>query len=31
MWAILYETLGIKHRLSSAYYPEMDGAIERAN
>ena len=31
MWAILCETLGIKRRLSSAYYPEIDGATERAN
>ena len=31
IWAILYKTLGIKHRLSLAYHPETDGAIERAN
>ena len=31
MWAILYETLGIKRRLSSAYHPETDRATERAN
>ena len=31
IWAILYKTLGIKHRLSSAYHPEMDRATERAN
>ena len=31
IWAILYKTLGIKRRLSSAYHPETDGATERAN
>ena len=31
MWAILYETLGIKRRLFSAYHPETDGATECAN
>ena len=31
IWAILYETLRIKRRLSSAYHPETDGATERAN
>ena len=31
MWAILCETLGIKHRLFLAYYPEMDGATECVN
>ena len=31
MWAILYETLGIKRCLSSAYHPEINGATERAN
>ena len=31
IWAILYETLGIERRLFSAYYPETDGATERAN
>ena len=31
MWAILCETLGIKRRLSLAYYPETDGATECAN
>ena len=31
MWAILYETLGIKRRLSLAYHPETNGATERAN
>ena len=31
MWVILYKTLGIKRRLSSAYHPETDGATERAN
>ena len=31
MWAIIYETLGIKRRLSSAYYPEINGATERVN
>ena len=31
IWAILYETLGIKRRLSLAYHPETDGATERAN
>ena len=31
MWAILCETLAIKHRLFSAYYPETDGATECAN
>ena len=31
IWAILYETLGIKRRLFSAYYPETDGATERVN
>ena len=31
IWAILYETLGIKRRLSLAYHPETDGAMERAN
>ena len=31
VWTIIYEALGIKHRLSLAYYPEMDGATERAN
>ena len=31
IWAILCKTLGIKRRLSSAYYPETDGATERAN
>ena len=29
--AILYKTLGIKRRLSSAYHLETDGAIQRAN
>ena len=31
IWAILYETLGIKRRLSLAYHPEINGATERAN
>ena len=31
MWVILYETLGIKRRLSLAYHPEINGATERAN
>ena len=31
MWVILCETLGIKRRLFSVYYPETDGATERAN
>ena len=31
IWAILYETLEIKRRLSLAYYPEMDGVTECAN
>ena len=31
IWAILCKTLGIKRRLSLAYYPETDGATERAN
>ena len=31
IWVILCETLGIKCRLSSAYYPETDGATKRAN
>ena len=31
MWAILYKTLGIKRRLSLAYYPETNGATECAN
>ena len=31
IWAILHKTLRIKRRLSSAYYPETDGATERAN
>ena len=31
MWAILCETLGIKHRLSLTYYPETDRATERVN
>ena len=31
MWAILCETLGIKYRLSSAYHPETNGAMECAN
>ena len=31
IWAILYKTLGIKRRLSSAYHPETDGATEYAN
>ena len=31
IWAILYKTLGIKHRLSTVYYPEIDRAIERVN
>ena len=31
MWAIIYETLGIKRRLSLAYHPEMDGATECVN
>ena len=31
MWAILYKTLGIKRRLSLAYYLETDGATQRAN
>ena len=31
MWAILYETLGIKRCLSLVYYPEIDRATERAN
>ena len=31
MWAILYKTLGIKRRLSSAYHPETDEATECAN
>ena len=31
MWAILCETLGIKRRLSLAYYPEINGATECAN
>ena len=31
MWVILCETLGIKCRLSLAYYLETDGATERAN
>ena len=26
IWVILYKTLGIKRRLSSAYHPETDGA-----
>ena len=31
MWVILCETLEIKRRLSSAYYPETNGATEYAN
>ena len=31
VWAIIYKTLGIKHRLSLAYHPETDGAMKRAN
>ena len=31
MWAILCETLGIKHRLSLVYHPEINGAMEYAN
>ena len=31
VWAIIYETLGIKYRLFLVYHPEMDGAMERAN
>ena len=31
MWAILCKTLGIKRRLSLAYYPETDGATECVN
>ena len=31
VWAIICEALGIKRRLSLAYYLEIDGATERAN
>ena len=31
VWAIICETLGIERRLFSAYHPEIDGAMERAN
>ena len=31
MWVILCETLEIKRRLSLIYYPEINGAMERAN
>ena len=31
IWAILYETLGIKRRLSSVYHPEINKATECAN
>ena len=31
IWAILCKTLGIKRRLSLAYYPEINGATECAN
>ena len=31
IWAILYETLGIKYRLSLVYHPEINGATERVN
>ena len=31
VWAIIYETLGIKHRLSLVYHPEINGTTERAN
>ena len=31
VWAIIYETLGIKRRLSLVYHPEIDEATERAN
>ena len=31
IWAIIYETLGIKRRLSSVYHPETDKATEYAN
>ena len=31
VWAIIYETLGIEHRLSLAYHPEINGVTERAN
>ena len=31
VWTIIYETIGIKRRLSLAYYPEINGVMERAN
>ena len=31
VWATICETLGIEHRLSSAYYPETNGITEYAN
>ena len=30
-WSLLYYFLGIKQRLSIAFYPETDGQIERLN
>ena len=31
MWATIYETLGIKYRLSLVYHPEINGVTECAN
>ena len=31
VWAIIYKALGIKRRLSLAYYPEINGTTEHVN